>query len=294
MPTVFQLRDRVATMQLSYSTEKREYLEERRRGADNKDRGTEFERHYGVYHLMRGAFNAIVQNSDGSRFFVSNNLVADVDDLYVSGDDELVLAQAKDRIKLGWPEVEERFEEQLAELKKFNLLRHSRVKLVVSKKELQVSLLEKRPEKLAEVEVEHFQNASDDFLPYAEILVAKAGDGEAMANARQHYYDAWRALDFSASVGDVAFRANQLTYGNIRMLRPAIELPEPIKEALKKVEFLRSEVIGDRLYYAFQEEELAPQRWIIGSPKWASFVEALSVAKGLDYMGFLKLMVEIR
>lgn len=294
MPTMFQLQERVADMMIGYSLEKRDLLEVRRRGADNKDRGTEFERHYGVYHLMRGAFNCRTRNEDGSAVTVSNNLVADVDDLFVAENGLLTFSQAKDRQSLGWGELTVRFVEQLKELRRFGLLKFSTVELVVSRKELHESLTNNKPEKWKRVEVIHFANIDADFLPFAFLLTARDDDQTAADNARHHFYDAWRTLEFSATVSKVARRAHRLSYGNIRTLAPDAELPQAVELDLARVEFLTTKVVGRRLYYAFRNEELAPLRWEIESPNWQRFTNALSFAKNLDYLGFLNLIDKIR
>jgi len=294
MPTTHQLLEKIADLQLGYSTEKREHLEVRRRGADNKDKGTEFERHYGVLHLMRGAFNSVGSGSNGTDFRVSNNLVADVDDVFVAEPNSLTFSQAKDRKELGWKEITERFNEQLRELNLHGLLNYSNVEVVVSRPELQEKLINERPKKFSCVYVVYFNTECEEFIAYAERLTTRNYDPVARFNARHHYYDSWRTLDFSATVYQVAFRANYLSYGNMRTLEPSVELSDDIADALSNVEFLRAEVIGRRLYYAYNDEELAPQRWEIGTASWSNFVRSLLNAEHLDYLGFLNLMGEIR
>ncbi len=293
MPTMFQLQEKVADMLLGYSREKRELLEDRRRGADNKDKGTEYERHYGVLHLMLGAFKCRSSGEDGSAFTVSSNLVADVDDLYVARNELLTFSQVKDRQKLGWSEVEERFSEQLKELRKLGLLKFSTVQLVVSRRELYEKLKSEKPQQWKDVEVVHFANTDADFRAFTTNLTAREYDPIAEENARHHYYDAWRTLEFSATVGRVSRRAHRLSYGNLRPLDADVKLPPTVEYYLAGVEFLTSKVIGQRLYYAYRDEELAPMRWAIGSPNWIRFIDALSLAENLDYLGFLKLLNEI-
>lgn len=294
MPTVYVLRERVADMLLGYSDEKRKTLEDRRRGADNKDKGTEFERHYGVFHLMRGAFNSVTRNEDGTRFYVSNNLIADADDLYVSEDDRLTFVQAKDRLKLSWSDVSERLEEQLEELEAYGLAPYSSVELVVSRASVKAALEKEVPVPLALIRVVHFEHSDEVFLDFAEHLTARGNDQIGKENARHHYYDAWRTLEFSATVSQVARRAHRLSYGTLRTLDASVELPKKVKDALAAVEFLTPMVVGRRFYYAFKTQDFAPLRWEIGSPQWEKLATTLCHAENLDYIGFLNLLEEVR
>jgi hypothetical protein len=294
MPTVYALRERLADMLLGYSDEKRKTLENRRIGADNKDKGTEFERHYGVYHLMQGAFNSVTRNQDGTRFYVSNNLIADADDLYVSEDDWLTFVQAKDRLELSWSAVSERLEEQLRELRAYGLEAHSTVELVVSRENIAKNLKEKVPPSLVAINDVHFETNDEVFLGFAERLTARETDQIGKENARHHYYDAWRTLEFSATASQVARRAHRLSYGTLRTLDANVELPKKVEEALAAVEFLTSRVIGRRLYDAFKTQDFTPLRWEIESPQWKRFANSLCHSENLDYIGFLNLLEEVR
>ncbi|MBB4190009.1 hypothetical protein GGE45_002582 [Rhizobium aethiopicum] len=221
--------------------------------------------------------------------------MTDVDDLVVISDTELLYAQAKHRLRLAWPEVEQDFKNQLEDLKMTGLDAGSQVELVVSRAGLRKSLDDSMPAAFkGKVEVKHYVHRFSEWRSFAEGLLSKAGGDLAKRNLADYYYIGWKACNFHGTIRDIAKCSADHSGFLLRDFEPKFELSPEVETLLSAVKGMDYDIEGDIFTFGMNRHFRSPLGFRCGTPKWDRLIKRLSNAEDLDLIKFATIAGKIR
>ena len=286
-------------LQASLSRSDRVLIKLRRTGAENKDKGTAFERLYAVDRIVDAAIAWRVLESerafDPRKTYFDATLPVFLDDLVIRyADGRIVFVQAKDWQECPWHKVAHDFARQASAARRARQYHRTRYRIVLSRADVHDqtraailrtirSRLTRRSrqrrniQNLRNVEAIYFDPKTWD-LDLIEALMTVSADNYTREDFYTWVGTAWTDARFRGNLYDLVERISRFSSFRTLSLDPDEELDATIDQLLRSVPGLTPKAQCGRLHLDVNGFEKIVD-FKIGSPRWEKFDSELRRAK---------------